>query len=152
MDWSRKHVNILICKSEHSQLKCYSQYPWKHHVGKDKQATTHQSLRKWMPFYCLQIWQHDWTVFLLDRFSVDNRFKAQYLQHNSEFKFVKILLVHIFLVKLVTFAFSDHFVFKSNFAPLQPLKNSWLAFALKSSAKPAEKYSIFVSDQPSVGN
>ena len=66
----------------------------------------------------------------LDRFSVDNRFKALYLQHNSEFKFVEILLVHIFLVKLVNFAFSDHFVFKSNFAPLQPLKNSWLAFAL----------------------
>ena len=27
LDWSRKHVNILICKREHSQLKCYSQYP-----------------------------------------------------------------------------------------------------------------------------
>ena len=27
MNCSRKHVNILICKREHSQLKCYSQYP-----------------------------------------------------------------------------------------------------------------------------
>ena len=83
-----------------------------------------------MPFIAFKSENKTGLFFLLDRFSVDNRFKASYLQHNSEFKFVEILLVHIFLVKLVTFAFSDHFVFKSNFAPLQPLKNSWLAFAL----------------------
>jgi len=127
---SRKHVNFLICKREHSQLKCYSQYPWKHHVGKDKQATTHQRQENECPFIAFKSENKTGLFFLLNRFSVDNRFKAPYLQHNSEFKFVEILLVHIFLVKLVTFAFSDHFVFKSNFAPLQPLKNSWLAFAL----------------------
>ena len=115
MDCSRKHLNILICKRTLSAKISF---------------TTHQRQENECPFIAFKSENKTGLFFLLDRFSVDNRFKAPYLQHNSEFKFVEILLVHIFLVKLVTFAFSDHFVFKSNFAPLQPLKNSWLAFAL----------------------
>ena len=142
MNCSRKHVNILICKREHSQLKCYSQYPWKHHVGKDKQATTHQRQENECPFIAFKSENKTGLFFLLDRFSVDNRFKAPYLQHNSEFKFVEILLVHIFLVKLVTFAFFEHFIFKSIFAPLQPLKNfvACVSLVWKSPAKPAERF------------